>query len=144
MPSWKLTEHTKNRRRGGAGTREHLPLPRRQTFEILYFSTHFKLKRTIKIPCLVPPCPWAAVVPGPAAILPPCRPVWFPSYHHLGLSNGGLPHPSYRLGPSISPTISVANFLKSFRANLRIFKSQFDAFLKFSEPIFFSHRAQNC
>merc|ERR1711972_633489 len=42
-------------RSGGAGMREHLPLPRRQTFEILYFSTHFKLKRTTKILCLVQP-----------------------------------------------------------------------------------------
>merc|ERR1711972_32602 len=45
----------KKERSGGAGTLEHLPLPRRQTFEILYFSTHFKLKRTTKIPCLVQP-----------------------------------------------------------------------------------------
>ena len=39
---------------------------------------------------------------------------------------------------------SVANFLKVFRANLKIFKSQYAAFWKFSEPFFFSHKAQNC
>lgn len=82
MPSWKLTEHKKNERSGGAGTREHLPLPRRQTFEILYFSTHFKLKRTIKILCLVQP---RLQLPLSVSVaIPPCRPVWFPSYHHLG------------------------------------------------------------
>ena len=38
--------------------------------------------------------------------------------------------------------ISVANFLKSFRANLKIFQSQFTTFQKFSEPIFFPGEPQ--
>merc|ERR1711972_844241 len=93
-------------RSGGACTREHLPLPCRQTFEILYFSTHFKLKRTTKILCLVQPrlqLPLPGSAP-PFRLVGPSdsRPATILDKWRLLLA----PQPSYRLGTSISPTIN--------------------------------------
>merc|ERR1711972_956988 len=76
---------------GGAGTREHLPLPRRQTFKILCLVQ----------PRLQLPLPGSA---SPSRLVGPSdsRPATILDKWRLLLA----PQPSYRLGTSISPTIN--------------------------------------